>query len=378
MVSTLEGVPMPRRQEERHPSWLELFFDLVLVAAVAALGRQLHADHSALGIAIYAGLFVPVWWVWRGFAWYATGFAGTDRAYRWGLLLGTLTVAVLAAGVPGVAQGDSTTFVVAYAAATYVLVALYVRAWYLRPDAHQLIGCYVVGDAIGASLWLVSLALSPSARPVLWVLAMLVLIGTPLVVTLLPGRARNPGHIAERYGLFTLIVLGESVTVTVTGFGIGGGWDVRLIAVLGFGIAASIWWVYFDRWRSMPLVSAFGRFVWAQMHVFVFAGIAASAVGIVLLTEAAATGGLPDQSDRAVLGLGLAAYLGAMAAIRGATRRVDWVVLLRAATGALILIVALLGLGLGPTLLVALCCVLMATEASVELTLSPPPQAASA
>ncbi len=96
----------------------------MLVAAVAALGRQLHADHSARGIAIYAGLFVPVWWVWRGFAWYATGFAGADRAYRCGLLVGTLAVAALAAGVSGAAEGDSTTFVVAYAAATYVLVAL--------------------------------------------------------------------------------------------------------------------------------------------------------------------------------------------------------------------------------------------------------------
>jgi low temperature requirement protein LtrA len=348
-----------------------------LVAAVAALGRQLHADHSPLGIAIYAGLFLPVWWAWRGFAWYATGFAGTDRAYRLGLLAGTLSVAALAAGIPGAAQGDSTTFVVSYAATTYVLAALYARAWYLRPDARQLVGCYLVGDSVGATLWLASLALSAPSRAALWVLAMVVLIGTPLVVTLLPGRARHPGHIAERYGLFTLIVLGESVTVTVTGPGIGGGWDVRLIAVLGFGIAAAIWWVYFDRWRNMPLVNAFGRFVWAQMHVLVFAGIAASAVGVVLLTEAAAAGSVPDQSDRTVLGLGLAVYLGAMASIRGATRRVDWVVLLRAAIGALILTVALLGLGLQPVALVAVTCALMAIEAILEMTLSPPPSASA-
>ena len=50
----------------------------------------------------------------------------------------------------------------------------------------------------------------------------------------LNGTLRSAHAIAERYGLFTLIVLGESVTVTVTGFGIGGGWDVRLLAVLGF------------------------------------------------------------------------------------------------------------------------------------------------
>jgi len=51
---------------ERHASWLELFFDLVFVAAVAALATQLHADHSLAGLAVFAALFVPVWWGWMG------------------------------------------------------------------------------------------------------------------------------------------------------------------------------------------------------------------------------------------------------------------------------------------------------------------------
>jgi len=65
-----------------------LFFDLVFVVAVAALAHQLHDDHSLTGLAVFAGLFVPVWWAWRGFAWYATGFDTDDRAFRVALLAG--------------------------------------------------------------------------------------------------------------------------------------------------------------------------------------------------------------------------------------------------------------------------------------------------
>jgi low temperature requirement protein LtrA len=86
---------------ERHASWLELFFDLVLVAAVAALATQLHADHSVVGLAVFAGLLVPVWWAWMGFTWYATGFDGDDPVFRLGVLAGMLAIAVASAGVAG-------------------------------------------------------------------------------------------------------------------------------------------------------------------------------------------------------------------------------------------------------------------------------------
>jgi len=119
-MSSQAGPPAPRTGHpskegpgERHASWLELFFDLVLVAAVAALATQLHADHSVVGLAVVAGLLVPVWWAWMGFTWYATGFDGDDPVFRLGVLAGMLAIAVAPAGVAGAASGDSRTFVVA-------------------------------------------------------------------------------------------------------------------------------------------------------------------------------------------------------------------------------------------------------------------------
>ncbi len=358
--------PAPEEGGERRASWLELFYDLVFVAAIAALAAQLHEDHSVQALAVFAGLFVPVWWAWMGFTWFATGFDTDDVPSRLGLLTAMVGVAVLSAGVDGAAHGDSATFVLAYAGLLLVLAALYARVWLRVPAARPLTARYGIGDALGAALWLASLALDEGTRPVVWALAMVVLMVTPYVaVVALPERAHDPRHIAERYGLFTIIVLGESVVVTVTGIDTASRAAAVLVALLGFVIAATVWWVYFDRWRAMPDRHHAGGFVWAQGHFLVFAGIAAAAVGIEFCVEAAAAGEALKPADRLPLGAGLAAYLVAMAMIRAASR--DSVVAVRAGAGLVILVVALLAEGLAPLALVAAITALFVGEAVIEL-----------
>ena len=65
-------------REERSATWLELFFDLCFVAAIAALGVDLHSDQTWEGYLRFAGLFVPIWWGWMGITWYATAFDTDD------------------------------------------------------------------------------------------------------------------------------------------------------------------------------------------------------------------------------------------------------------------------------------------------------------
>jgi low temperature requirement protein LtrA len=358
---------------ERHPSWLELFFDLVFVAAVAALTQQLHADHSLAGLAVFAGLFVPVWWAWRGFAWYATGFDTDDRTFRCALFSGMLGVGALSAGVHGAAHGNSTAFVIAYAGLLSVLAALYAGAWWRSPGVRPLAARQVIGYGLGATLWLASLALGEGARPWIWGAAMLVLIAIPLAVLRQPQRAYDAGHIAERYGLFTIIVLGEAVVGTVAGLDTGGSVAAILVALLGFVVAASIWWVYFGRYRSMPGGGTSARFVRAQMHLLIFVGIAAAAVGVAFAVEAAAGGRALTLADRLPLGAGLAAYLIAMGTIRTVTRHLDGVAIMRLTVAGMVLAAALAGLGLGPLAFVALVTVLLIAEATIEMTRAPPP-----
>lgn len=181
--------------------------------------------------------------------------------------------------------------------------------------------------------------------------------------------------------MFTLVVLGESIVVTVGGLDTGSRLDAAMVAVLGFVIAATIWWLYFGIFRSMPVDHGFlGRLVWAQGHLLVFAGISAGAVGIEFATEAAADSRPLELADRLPLGAGIGAYLVALAAIRAVNRRIDWVVGLRmfGATG--ILIVTGAGLGLAPLSFVATIAVVLVAEAAIELARSAPsaPGASSA
>jgi low temperature requirement protein LtrA len=78
----LRPVRLRAADEDRHPTWLELFFDLCFVAAVAALASGLHHHPDARGVLTFAGLFVPVWWAWMGYTWYASAFDNDDVVFR--------------------------------------------------------------------------------------------------------------------------------------------------------------------------------------------------------------------------------------------------------------------------------------------------------
>jgi low temperature requirement protein LtrA len=181
----------------------------------------------------------------------------------------------------------------------------------------------------------------------------------------------EPDHIAERYGLFTLIVLGESIVAVVAGLDTGSEARAVLVAVLGLVIASAIWWLYFDRFRGMPGGSVRTGFVWAQGHLLVFAGIAAAAVGIEFAIEAAAAHAELALAERLPLGAGLAAYLVPMAMIRAATRRPDWVAALRVAAAVVVLALSLAG-GLGPLTFVTFTTAVVVAECVVDLLGSPP------
>lgn len=122
----------------------------------------------------------------------------------------------------------------------------------------------------------------------------------------------------------------------------------------------------------MPGGGHTARFIWAQVHLLIFLGIAAAAVGIEFAVEAAANGERLELADSLPLGLGLGAYLVAMAAIRWATRGGDWVVLARFLAAAAVLVLAMVADGLGPLAFTASVTALFAGEAAIELRRAPP------
>src|SRR5919108_5092627 len=115
-------------EEERRATWLELFFDLVFVVAVAELGETLSDDATLGGFVRYLALFVPVLWAWAGFTFYANRFDTDDLVYRILVIVAMFAVAALATTIPEAFAGGSRGFVLAYVSIRLVLLVLYARA----------------------------------------------------------------------------------------------------------------------------------------------------------------------------------------------------------------------------------------------------------
>ena len=289
----MRNLTSEQRAEERSSTWLELFFDLCFVVAVAALARGLHHDPTLDGMLRFLGLFVPVWWSWMIFTWYATSFDNDDVPYRVTLFVAMLSILGLAASVGRIGVDPSAVvgFVLAYSLMRFLVAGLFVRGGRSVPaNLRPFVAYYAVGNIIGATIWLSSLLVPAPFRYVLWAVGLAVeLLGPILAVMTLenPRITFHPRHIAERYGLFTLIVLGESVLAVVSGTA-GTDWALvpGLTAVAGFVAAVCIWWLYFDHVGSSGIeLGPRPAFYWGYGHYAVYAGIAAFGVGVQLAIE---------------------------------------------------------------------------------------------
>jgi low temperature requirement protein LtrA len=273
----------------RRVTWLELFFDLVFVAAVAQVGTHLRDDYSLTGLLRFALLFVLIWWAWLGHTSFSTRFDTDDLVQRGLTWLQMFLVAVMAINSTGALDSrDSAGFAAAYSIMRFVLVAQYLRARQVR-RARALTTRYAASCGIAAALWLVS-ALAPiPLRFWLWALALAIDVVTPLVTTKhLVDVPHDAAHLPERYGLFSIILMGESMVAVMTGMEHQEYWSIRAAAsaMLGMGLIVAIWWCYFD------VVDAAGeqmvrsrrdavRFqVWSYGHLPLYLGIAVTGVGL--------------------------------------------------------------------------------------------------
>ena len=308
--------------DRRHATWLELFFDLVFVVAIAELGHQLAADHSLFGFLRFAGLFFPVFVAWQGFMAYADRFDTDDLAFRLAYFCAMLAIATMAVLIGDVAQGRNTTaFVLAYVALRSLMLALYARAWFAVPEARPLIRFYGLGYTLGVVIWLSSLAVPAPAKYVVWAIALTEELSLPPITTRLHQRIRtSASHLPERWALFTLIVIGESV-VAVALATAGARWQAAsaAAAVLGFAGVVGTWWLYFDRQADVVLTgSTTSVVIYSYAHIPLLIGLAGTSAGVRLLIEHATDAHLGLGATAALVG-GVILYLLALMGTRSVT-----------------------------------------------------------
>ncbi len=304
-------------RDERSASWLELFFDLVFAGAVGQLAGALQ-DHPALGgLARFAMLFTPIWWLWVMFTFYADRHESEDTAHRAAFLSAMLLCVALAASGPRALSGETAGFVIAFCCLRGLQLALYARAWHYLPATRSLYGRYLVFFGCGGILWLASLAVGGSLRYAFWAAALLTDAAGALAM-LAPGRwvPLNPSHLADRFQLFVLIVLGESVARLISAATLRP-WSLPLAVVLAAALLtlAALWWAWLtaaDR-QALDGPRSIARFTAANLPIV--AGIAAASAGMHIAILAAHGGGTIGDGPRAGLYGGVSVYLLASASL---------------------------------------------------------------
>ncbi len=291
--------PMTARAPDGHrpATPLELLFDLTFVVAVARAAAELAHDvalgHVGHAVLAYAMVFFGIWWAWVNFTWFASAYDTDDVPYRLLTLLQMAGVLVFAAGVhDAFADADFVVGTVGYVLMRIALVLQWLRAGRGDPEHRRTAHRYVVGVSAVQVAWVLRLLLPPGVAFAAFFVLVLAEVLVPWWAERAGTTTWHPEHIAERYGLFTIIVLGEGVLAATVALEVvveEVGWDGGLV-LLGAGglvLLFSLWWFYFLKdagsgLRRRPRHA----FVWGYGHLAVFGAVAALGAGLEVTVEA--------------------------------------------------------------------------------------------
>ncbi len=286
-------VPMrPRDPSESHraASPLELLFDLVFVVAVSVSSVALFdiEAEGQLGHAVggYLAVFFAIWWAWMGFTWFATSFDTDDWLYRVMTVVQMGGALVIAAGAKaGILDGDITWVVIGYVIMRVVSISQWIRVAISNPTYRGTALRYAVGIGVLQVFW-VLLLWAPAGwlRPCFLILVVLEAL-VPVVAERHHPTPWHPHHITERYGLFTIILLGESILASSNAVFAAiesgeGPLPFITIAVLALVIVAGMWWLYFARPMHEYLVSVTSSLIFGYFHYVIFAAAGAFSAGV--------------------------------------------------------------------------------------------------
>ncbi len=306
-------------EEHRAATPLELFFDLVFVVAIAQASSILHHDlaegHYYEALSNYGAIFFGIWWAWMNFTWFASAYDSDDVPYRIAVFVQMAGALILSAGGEGFIRGDLTLPVTGYIVMRLAMVFQWVRAGLSDRQRRKTAFTYAVGIAICQVGWTTLMFFPGILFPWGFVAMVIAELMVPLFAERFESTTWHAEHIAERYGLFTIIVLGESVLALSTGVQaafVSQTFEAALLVPIAGGLLTILlmWWFYFD-WpmhgllRSLPFA-----FLWGYGHFLVFASAAAVGAGLaVLVDHQTGHSKISETAAAAVVAIPVAIYL---------------------------------------------------------------------
>jgi low temperature requirement protein LtrA len=224
---------------------LELFFDLVFVLALTQCTAYM-AHHLTWTGVIQAMLILGVlWWSWVGYAWLTSVVNPEEGAVRLVIFAAMAAFLVVSLCIPEAFDSRGLLFAGAYAVVRYAQLALFWIGSEDEPELRRSVSGLAISSTIGVGLLVIAAFTDGWVQGALWALALLLDMGGPYLFGS-EGWKLQPGHFAERHALIIIIALGESIVAIGVGSEVGVEAGVVTAAVLGTGVAAAFWWMYFD------------------------------------------------------------------------------------------------------------------------------------
>ena len=234
-------------------SWLELFFDLIFVAAIAkATHVLLHLEHGVIPVEYlfkFVLIFIPIWWSWVGQTLYTNRFGEEKLPHRLFMILQMFFMVVLTASLSTDFDSYYIPFLIGYCGVRLVTAIQYIYTIRLETGAKREIAKRLgFGFLIGIAISLLSVFFDSWARYILLYTGIFVDILIPIIYRrYLKKVPVNTPHLLERFGLLTIILFGESIVSLVAIFETESFlWGKVAIILLAFLLIIAMWWQYFD------------------------------------------------------------------------------------------------------------------------------------
>jgi low temperature requirement protein LtrA len=329
-VSVIPDIPYLRRGEgERRATYFELFFDLIYVFAITQLSHHLLRDLSWAGAAETLLLLLAVYWAWNYTTWMTNWFDPETVAVRLTLILVMLASLLMAVAIPEGFGDRAMLFAASYCTLQVVRNGFVVAVTPPGPF-HRNFLQILIWSVLSVPLWIGGAVVEDQTRRILWLAALGIDLAAPLVRYWLPDWGRtpmsewqiDPGHFSERFQLFVIIVLGESIVITGSTAS-GANLTTEVVAALGLGFLSSVglWWLYFGsltttavrRIAADEIPGQLGRDAYTYLHIPIVAGVLLASVGDELVIahpgdDLATAGALATLGGPALFIVGLMAF----------------------------------------------------------------------
>ena len=235
----------PARREGERVSPLELFFDLVFVLALTQCTALMADNPTWEGIGQGLLILALLWWAWVGYAWLTSVVDPDDGAVRMVIFGAMVALLVVSICVPAAFEDLALEFALAYGAVRFAQIGMLALAAGDDARFRQSVIGLGAGTALGVGLLIAGSFLDGWGRAAVWSLALVIDLGEPYLFGS-EGWQLEPRHFAERHGLIILIALGESIVAVGVGAEVRIDAGIAAAAFFGIGLAAALWWIYFD------------------------------------------------------------------------------------------------------------------------------------